>query len=297
MGVGRKEEQSSLQVLMTPIRYTFSGHESFTCKVLWLKKGYDFIINGGNFNAPDAVVQLGVGKNMVASIRYWMRSFGLTLSDKPNPIADYMFDTESGKDPFLEDLATLWLLHFLLVSCGEAALYRLVFIQLQRERKSFDRQQVVNFVKRILTENGKQTLFNENTVKKDVGTLLQNYLLPQKPKALDDYSALLIDLDLIRTDADGKTYYFNIEGKRQVPWQIFLYAVLTQKGKDNTVSYDVLQEVGLAFCMNDMEVIELCKVIEAHHIGDVRYTDTAGVRQLQFINDITEEEALREYYG
>ena len=282
---------------MNPIRYTFSGHESFTCKTLWLKKGYDFIQRGGNFNAPDAVVQLGVGKNMVASIRYWMRAFGLTAADKLNPIAHYLFDTERGKDPFMEDLATLWLLHFLLVSSGEAALYRLVFTQLQRERKMFDRQQVVNFVKRILTENGKQNLFNENTVKKDVGTLLQSYLLPQKPKALDDYSALLIDLDLIRTDAEGKTYTFNIEGKRQVPWQMFLYAILTLKAGDNTVSYDLLQEIGLAFCMNDMEVIEMCKTIEAHHADCVRYTDTAGIRQLQFINEITEEEALSEYYG
>ena len=64
-----------------------------------------------------------------------------------------------------------------------------------------------------------------------------------------------------------------------------------------TVSYDTLQELGLMFCMNDMEVIEMCKVVEAHHIDQVRYTDTAGIRQLQFINEISEEEVLNEYYG
>lgn len=279
------------------MRYIFSGHESFTCKTLWLKKGYDFIQNDYNFNAPDAVVQLGVGKNMVASIRYWMRAFGLTQNDELQPIANYLFDTNHGKDPFIEDLGTLWLLHFLLVSTSEATLYNLLFTQLQRERKSFDRQHVVNFVKRVMTEDGKQSQFNENTVKKDVGTLLLNYVLPQKAKALDDYSALLIDLDLIRMDADGKNYLFNIEGKRQVPWQIFLYGVLTLKGRDNTVSYDLLQEIGLMFCMNDMEVIEMCKVVEAHYPDSVRYSDTAGIRQLQFINEISSEEVLNEYYG
>ena len=45
-------------------RYTFSGHESFPCKSLWLKKGYDFVVQGKNFNNPDAVIDLGVGKNM-----------------------------------------------------------------------------------------------------------------------------------------------------------------------------------------------------------------------------------------
>lgn len=278
-------------------KYTFSGHESFTCKTLWLKKGYDFIVAGNNFNSPDAVVILGVGKNMVSSIRYWMKAYGMTVSDEVTDLASYILDTEKGKDPFIEDLGTLWLLHFMLVSSSEATLYNLLFTQLQRERKSFDRQHVVNFVKRVMTEDGKQNQFNENTIKKDIGALLLNYVLPQKAKALDDYSALMIDLDLIRTDTDGKSYLFNIEGKRQIPWQIFLFAVVSLKGKDNTVSYDLLQDIGLMFCMNDMEIIEMCKIIEAHHIDDIRYSDTAGIRQLQFINNVNSEKVLDEYYG
>jgi len=58
-------------------KYTFSGHESFQCKSLWLKKGYDFMSQNKDFNAADAVVDLGVGKNMVSSIRFWMKAFGL----------------------------------------------------------------------------------------------------------------------------------------------------------------------------------------------------------------------------
>lgn len=278
------------------MKHVYSGHESFACKSLWLKKGYDFINGKNNFNAPDAVVQLGVGKNMVASIRYWMKVFGLTNNDELLPIAHYIFDSNNGKDPFVEDLGTLWLLHFLLVSTGEATLYKLLFTRLQRERKLFDRQHVVNYVKRIMTEDGKQNMFNENTIKKDIGTLLQNYVLPQKAKALDDYGALLIDLELIRIDADGKSYIFNIEGKRQVPWQLFLFAVLSLKGKDNSIGYDLLQEIGLIFCMNDIEVIEMCRIIEANHSGDIRYSDTAGIRQLQFIHRLTVENVLDEYY-
>ncbi|WP_027449535.1 DUF4007 family protein [Xylanibacter brevis] len=278
-------------------KYTFSGHESFPCKTLWLKKGYDFVVGGNDFNSPEAVIGLGVGKNMVASIRYWMKAFGLIQNDEVSSLVGYLFADETGKDPFVEDLGTLWLLHFLLVSTGEATLYNLLFTQFQRERKSFERQHLLHFVKRVMTEDGKQSQFNENTVKKDIGTLLLNYVLPQKAKALDDYSSLLIDLEIIRTDTESKYYLFNIEGKRRLPWQIFLYAILSLKGKDNTVSYDLLQEIGLIFCMNDMEVIEMCKIIEAHHINDVRYSDTAGIRQLQFLNEMSCEEALNEYYG
>lgn len=53
--------------------YSFSGHESFACKSLWLKKGYDFVVQERDFDAPDAVIHLDVGKNKVSSIRYWLK--------------------------------------------------------------------------------------------------------------------------------------------------------------------------------------------------------------------------------
>ena len=280
---------------MVAKRYTFSGHESFTCKTLWLKKGYDFIRSDYDFNAPDAVIHMGVGKNMVASIRYWMRAFGMTHKDAPTKIATYLFDNDEGRDPYMEDLGTLWLLHFLLVNTQEATLYNWIFVHLQQERKTFDRQNILNFVRRLLLDDNKQSVYNENTIKKDIGTFLQNYILPQNPKVLDDYSSLLIDLDLIR-GIDGKTYAFNVEGKRQVPWQIFLYALMEMKGNDNTVGYDTLQDIGLIFCMNDMEVIDMCKRLESQRPDEIRYSDTAGIRQLQFIKNLTKEEILNGYY-
>ena len=56
-------------------RFPFSGHESFQCRSLWLKKGYDFINSGKSFNDEDAVVILGVGKNMVALHKILNESF------------------------------------------------------------------------------------------------------------------------------------------------------------------------------------------------------------------------------
>ena len=283
---------------MVQTKYIFSGHESFPCKSLWLKKGYDFVANGFHFNDPDAVVRLGVGKNMVASIKNWMKVFGMI--DNQGLLSDlsiYLLDTKAGKDPFIEDIGTLWLLHFNIVCNLEATLYNWLFIGLQKERRYFDKDNVVSYVKRRLTEAGKQNLFNQNTVKKDISVLLQSYVLPRKPKAFDDYTALLIDLDLIRTDSDGKYYMFNQEGKRQTPWQVFLYAIIKAKGKDNSVDYDILQEVGLVFCMSDMEVLEMCREIETRHPNDIRYSDTAGIRQLQFVNDLIAENILDEYYG
>src|SRR3990172_1924861 len=108
-------------------KLTFSGHESFHCRTLWLKKGYDFISSDKKFNAPDAVVDLGVGKNMVSAINYWMKSFGLLKKEnKLSDIAVFIFG-KNGVDPYLENPATLWLLHYHLVTESHASIYSLVF--------------------------------------------------------------------------------------------------------------------------------------------------------------------------
>ena len=276
-------------------RYVFSGHESFPCKSLWLKRGYDFVFGGNDFNSADAVVKLGVGKNMVASIRYWMKAFGLTESDRLNDLAGFIFSSEYGKDPFVEDLGTLWLLHFMLVSSKEASLYNLFYSSFQRERQSFERQQVVSFVRRCMIEDGKVKVFNENTVKKDVGVLLQNYVQPLKPQSMEDYSALLLDLDLIRT-LDGKQFYFNMEGKRQLPEDILLYAIVKESNGERNVDYDMLQSIGLIFCLSDIELIHMLQTLQERYPSCLRYSDTAGVRQLQLLKAIEPMNVLRHYY-
>jgi hypothetical protein len=288
-------------------KYTFSGHESFPCKTLWLKKGYDFVKEEKDFNAPEAVVDLGVGKNMVASIRYWYKAFGLNTASKMNWLSEYIFDSETGKDPFAEDLGTLWLLHFLLIYSQEASLYKMFFVDLQKERRLFDREQVANFVKRKMMDAGKGNLYNDNTVKKDIGVLLLNYCLPKVPKSNEDFSTLLMDLDLLRqTDKKDKTddlndkrnrYFFNIEGKRQVTPQVFLFALLMIKDEqDNSIAYDTLQEVGLIFCMTDLEVIDMLNQLSELYPDSLSYSDVAGIRQLQFTKQMDAKQVLDWYY-
>lgn len=281
-------------------KYAFSGHESFPCKALWLKKGYDFVVQRNNFNTPDAVIKLGVGKNMVASIRYWLRVFGICDNDEPTELGKYIFDDANGKDKYIEDLATLWLLHFNLVFRKEASLYNMFFCGLQRERSKFEREQVISYVKIKLIEAGKQTTYNENTVRKDVGVLLQNYSLPRKPQSNDDFSSLLLDLDLIRQDSESKGYYFNIDGKRKITKEIFLYALLKLKKQenDNTISFDTIQDsVGLAFCMQDYETVEMLKSLDPVYSKYISYSDVAGIKQVQFIAEIDCKTVLDNYYG
>ena len=281
------------------MKYVFSGHESFPCKTLWLKKGYDFVVHNKDFNNPEAVIDLGVGKNMVASIRYWLKVFGLCQNDQPTWLGNYLFNDENGRDPYMEDLATLWILHFHLVFNQDATLYNLFFCGYQKGHTQFEREQIVTYVKLNMIEANKQNVFNENTVKKDVSVLIQNYALPRKYQSNEDFSSLLIDLDLIRQNTEGKGYYVNIDGKRKVAKEIFMYALLVLKEQegDNTISYDTVQDkVGLTFCMQDYETIEILKLLANEYSNYMSYSDNAGIRMIQFTQNLGKEQVLNDYY-
>jgi hypothetical protein len=174
------------------------------------------------------------------------------------------------------------------------------FCGVQKERTHFEREQVLTYVKLRMVEAGKITQFNPNTVKKDIGVLLQNYTLPRKPQSNEDFSSLLIDLDLIRQSSEGKGYYFNVDGKRKVTKEIFLYGLLKLKEqeRDNTIAFDTIQQkVGLVFCMQDFETIEMLKQLANEYSQYFTYSDVAGIKQVQFIMDLDEKQVLENYYG
>ena len=98
--------------------YRFSGHESFPCRYAWLPKAVEALQNNPRLfsDMDSAMVSLGVGKNMVRSIRFWVEAAGLA-----QPNRNREFDvSETGKmllgcegvDPYLEDIQTLWLIHW-----------------------------------------------------------------------------------------------------------------------------------------------------------------------------------------
>ena len=145
-----------------------------------------------------------------------------------------------------------------------------------------------------------KNVYNENTVKKDIGVLIQNYTLPRKPQSNEDFSSLLIDLDLIRQSSEGKGYYFNVDGKREVTKEIFLYGLLKLKEQegDNTIPFDTIQEkVGLVFCMQDYETVEMLKQLASDYSQYFAYSDVAGIKQVQFIKDLDVKQVLDDYYG
>lgn len=292
-------------------KYQFSGHESFVCKHLWLKKGFDFLSEGKKFTNDNCVVDLGVGKNMVSSILYWMRSYGLVDDgNKPNEIAKYLFDIRQGVDKYIENLATIWLLHYQLIKTNKASIYNLFFNDFRKGRNEFTKEQLVVFIRRIL-ENNKVKGFNVNTVSSDISVFIRSYLKPKfketKVDIEEDFSSLMIDLDFMSTfkaeNAEGKLIdWFRVESKEQLdlPAAIVLYSILDNPTYGRSISFQELltgnNSPGSIFALNEVGLLSKIESICSDY-KHVIFTESAGVRELQFKRSLDKYDVLNAYYN
>lgn len=285
----------------------FSGHESFQCRNLWLKKGYDFQQESDKaFLDDSAVIELGVGKNMVSAIRFWMNAFDLFDDDeKPTQLANYLFG-EDGRDLFLEDLGTLWLLHYHLVKKNEASIYSLVFNEFRKQRIEFTKDQLKTFLLNKCDE--KEESHSPNSIDTDIGVLFKTYVKPESVegrKSIEDqYSSLLIELDLIKRFKNtgvGKNEWYTIQSsdRDNLPIEIFLYSILDNYPENRSISlHKLLNEEnnpGLVFALNPDALVTKIKQVAKHYDGIV-YMEDAGIRELQINKDFDLLNILDEYY-
>jgi hypothetical protein len=285
-------------------KLTFSGHETFHCRSLWLKKGHDFVKEKYSFSQPDAVVKLGVGKNMVSAIKYWMWAFGFIGDGANTMLANFLFG-DNGRDPFLESESSLWLLHFLLLKKANASIFRLMFEYFRHGRTEFTEAEACNFLRRQC--EGQRARIKDSTIERDFGVFLRMYVAPSTTRTNleENLSGLLIDLQLIErisTKADSSRedrYRIVVTERSEVPTSLLLYCIL-ERTKENSTSfldlYNGENGIGSTFAMN-MEGL-------THHLERIMrkykcivYKDDAGVRQIQIKSRPDPLKLLQDCYG
>ena len=270
----------------------FSGHDTFHCREQWLLKGVQLIDNQKDdsaFRSENAIYQLGVGKNMVRSIHYWLRSFSL-INDK-DEFTDYskfLFLNEK-YDPFLENPSSLYILQYLLASKEYASLYSLLFKEFFKDKASleFSEVQIINFIKRILFQEGVKK-FTEKTIKTDFKVFIRSYVPPKKNlKTIeDDFSAPLLSLKLIiatgkLNDINQPIYKINRGVRKDLSEFVFAYCVVDFFQDQNAIDFtDIFYFLGTILGLNNEGLEE---IIERLCSADSRFIfkSDAGVKQLQ----------------
>lgn len=283
-------------------KLSFSGHETFACKIYWLKKGYDFVKSDSKFTDEDAVVELGVGKNMVTAIRFWLKAFGIVDdNEQTTAFADLLF-SEDGYDVYLEDPLSLWLLHYQLIKQERASIYSLVFNLFRRERTEFTREQLKRFLKRVIEENN--ATFSDKTLDSDVKVFLQNYLSGHSVEIEENFINILQELDLIshyrRVDDEDHPidwYRFNSTAKPHIPIEALLYVLLDNSDYGTSISLSALANdrngLGNLFLLTETALAQRLQNITSSYGV---YTETAGNPVLQLKEGIDAKQLLKNYY-
>lgn len=270
---------------------------------MWLKKGYDYIQDQKSFNDEDAIVQLGVGKNMVSSIRFWLKAFNvIDNKEMPTEFGKRIFDNENGYDPFLEDEASLWLLHYQLVKNGFASIYSLIFNEFRKEKMFFNKETFVNYIKRIVESNPNLN-FNENTIAKDFIVFVNLYKIDIESKNIEDsFAGILSELELLKTTGKGKDEQFFIENSERdnIPEEVILFIILDNPNYGSSISLNSLEfewnSPGSIFALNRKGLVN--KILDiVDNFKDITFTDQAGVKELQFKKKAEAYTILDKYYG
>ncbi|MGF1495915.1 MAG: DUF4007 family protein [Elainellaceae cyanobacterium] len=302
-----KQIDLNLGSIATKQPLVFARHETFHPRFGWLKKGFDRASqDSGVFLEDDATVRLGVGKNMVRSIRYWASAFKLLAEDQPTEFGVQLLG-DSGWDPYLEDPASLWLLHWKLLEhtaespCETTAWY-VAFNYFRRAEFTFEGlfDELCDFRDRHSPRTA------NSSIKKDVSCLLRMYVRqPAKSLASEDsLDCPFTQLDLIHTAGDARHYTFRVGYKPNLPPEIVVYACLqhanrTVSGQTIPVAkllYDI-GSPGLAFRLTESALCDAIEQVERRY-GQIRVSDAAGKLQVSFDAEawVLADEILNRYY-
>ncbi|MBX7133063.1 MAG: DUF4007 family protein [Fimbriimonadaceae bacterium] len=286
-------------------KVSFGGHESFPFRLGWIRKGVLAVGDPNAFNAEDAVVRLGVGKNMVRSIRTWCLATQM-LEEKPvagasrvrqlapSAVAKVIFGESS--DPYMEDAATLWLIHWLLVTNLERlSLWRIAFMY--SKENEFRKSDLVSLA---VTHSGGQKV-EESTVSRDADVLVRCYVTIRSSGSEEDFSCPLTDLGLI-SHGGGERYSFNVGPKRSLPDEVFGFALVQflrlQEASECSLSDATYLpgSPGQAFKLDEDSVAAHMRGLERLNPRRWIVNVDGPIRRIGFVPPVSDLELLEEYY-
>lgn len=305
-------------------RLGFAGHETFAFRYGWLKKDVDAVRRDPlALSSDQAALDLGVGKNMVQSIRYWglatqVLREGAARALEISPLGAALLEDW---DPYLEDTASLWLVHWLLVNNpARAAVWHLAFTRFNGP--DFSKQALLAFLGEV-RERGDLRV-KDSTLSRDVDCFVRCYavskssakgpaLSPSKGLLEDSFNCPLTELGLLYDLRDGDGYRFAVGPKPGLPPEVVGYALLEHMGRTrpalspskgqgrNSIAFSEclygLGSPGQVFKLDENTLALHLETLEEITDGALEFDDTAGLRQVYRRREVEAEGLLRRYYG
>ncbi len=290
-----------------PSRYGFAGHETFPFRYGWLKKAVDGVRQQPRlFSLDDAIVRLGVGKNMVDSIRHWGLATRLLEETQGGELGVTSIGAQLLErwDPYLEDPASLWLIHWLLVTNpARAATWWLAFSRYPRSE--FTKRHLLHYVADFAAREVIRV--KESTLSRDVDCFVRTYWPARasgKGLVEDGFDCPLVELGLLQPFLDGESYQFVIGPKSTLPPALVAYAILSywdsiRPDRQTLAISDCLfgeSSPGQVFKLDENSLIEYAEELHALTDGRLQLDETVGLKQIYRSAHVDSLGILERYY-
>lgn len=227
------------------VNYIFGGHQTFSLRQLWLYKAFHFYkdqsTSQSQFSPDESMLYLGVGSNMVDSVRFWAKGCNvIDPQDSVTDLAKAVFGGfHDGFDSYLESTVSSWLFHWKIASTSSkfTPLWFLFNVFNKSEFTKDDAESaLVSFLEREIASGSLKKLPSENTIQRDIDVVIRcycpkSYVIGNVNKTLkevdsEDYAdSLFRELQLI-TSRNIRTYSFNKRKHGTLNPYLFAYCYL-----------------------------------------------------------------------
>lgn len=294
---------------MSNTKIKIRGHETFYIREGWIRKGIVAVQNDPLIfsNIQNGVDVLGVGSNMVKSIRYWLQAIGLTEEKRGEKGKRYQVLTDGfgrfliEKDPYIEYLGTLYLLHYKLVTNRELATTWSLF---------FNSIKATEMTKHNMEEALKQLILNINPeyevssklLNDDCNCIIKMYFAEKNDfkNPEDNMISPFSDLGLLKKESiRGKEeiIYKTVPDKNKLDKLIVLYVIMDNlKNRKSTTIKNLIEDennIGRVFNLDKNSINSYIDKLEDD--GYLRVNRTAGLNAI-YPTDLATD-ILDKYYS
>jgi hypothetical protein len=296
---------------------SFSGHETFPFRYPWMKKGVDAVAHDSQvFVSDEAMTRLGVGKNMVRSIRHWCLAAGLLAEERSTAggrgtslvVSELgrKLLADDGWDPYFEDPATLWLLHWQIASNQRRCTTWHWAFSFVYEPEFTKESLLASLLEWVQTAGAKQIA--SSSIQRDIDCFLRTYVASRQSQGVvleDTLDCPLVELNLIQEAGDRQTFQFNRGPQPELPTGVLLFATLDywQRTAPNAETLSLVDlayhpgSPGRLFQIDEDSLAGRFEEFESLTKGKVGYGETAGLRQLYRRKTVSPLTILEQTYA
>lgn len=281
---------------MQLINPVFGRHGSFQLRYGWLTKGIQSLNRYPDiFTSAHATSELGVGKNMVSSIKYWLQA--TQIIDSKNVMTDFgrklLLD---GFDTYLEDDATLWLLHLKLAK-NETLSTAIYWLFHHFHKQHFTVEEAFG----ALENDVSNTQVSKKTLKMDISVILRMYAPHRSDKTqIEDMLESPLSLLNLISYYDNQ-YHFSLSAHREIPVEIFAYAI--DEAFNDVFDIPVRElmhgsrlALGTIFRLSESGLVAKLENLVAKY-STYQLREDAGIFSLHRAGAANGTEYLERYYG